>query len=310
MSFAPILLLVYNRPETTENLVNCLLADANIGQFEIYVFSDGPKCESDITKIFKVRQIVERLTICKKLNKHYAEKNLGLADSVIGGINTVFETNNKVIVLEDDLEISPFFFKYMNFYLSYYESQETVGTIQGFQFPIAVNWQEPVFFDRLVNCWGWGTWKNRWQHFEPQGDKLLSEIIERNLSFDFNGSNSYPFTTLLEEQIKGKVNSWAVRWYASLFLKGFIHLYPNQSLVINNGLNGSGTHGERKWFDQTLCVEEFPLIGIVPKLNSKARNEVIKYRKQIRFKLKLSNLKRRLLINFLNPIFKSLRING
>ena len=310
MSFAPILLLVYNRPEITENLVNCLLADANIEQFEIYVFSDGPKGESDITNISKVRQIIERLTICKKLNKHYAEKNLGLAGSVIAGINTVFETNNKVIVLEDDLEISPFFFKYMNFYLSYYASQEKVGTIQGFQFPIPVNWPEPVFFDKFVNCWGWGTWKNRWAHFEHNGSILLNEIIERNLINEFNGNNSYPFTVLLEDQINGKVNSWAIRWYASLFLKGYIHLYPNQSLVNNNGLDGSGTHGEKKWFDQTLFKGEFSLLGIEPKLNNKARNKVIKFRKYIRYKLKLSNLKRRFLINFLKPISKSLSLNG
>ncbi len=310
MNLAPILLLVYNRPETTKTLVNCLLAQPNINQFEIYVFSDGPKSENDVEKILEVRHIIEGLQICKNLSKYYSEINIGLAESVIKGINTVFESHEKIIVLEDDLEISPFFFNYMNYYLSYYETFERVGTIQGFQFPIKVNWKEPVFLDEFVNCWGWGTWKNRWIHFEPNGRNLLNELNERNLTYEFNGKNSYPFMVLLEDQVNERVNSWAIRWYASLFLKGYVHLYPNKSLVINNGLDGNGTHGEKKWFVQTLNKDEFQLLTPEPILNLKARLAVIKYRKQIRFELKLSNLKKRFLINILRPVLKALRLNG
>jgi hypothetical protein len=310
MNLAPILLLVYNRPETTKTLVNCLLAQPNINQFEIYVFSDGAKSEYDFDKILEVRQIIEGLNICKNLSKNYSEINIGLAESVIKGINTVFESHEKIIVLEDDLEISPFFFNYMNYYLSYYQNIEKVGTIQGFQFPIKVNWKDPVFLDEFVNCWGWGTWKNRWIHFEPNGSKLLNELNERNLTYEFNGKNSYPFMVLLEDQVNGRVNSWAIRWYASLFLKGYVHLYPNKSLVINNGLDGNGTHGEKEWFVQTLANEEFQLVNPLPTVNLKARNSVIKYRKQIRFKLKLSNLRKRILINILNPLMKSLKLHG
>jgi hypothetical protein len=93
-------------------------------------------------------------------------------------------------------------------------------------------------------------------------------------------------------------------------LKGYVHLYPNKSLVINNGLDGNGTHGEKEWFVQTLANEEFQLVTPLPTLNLKARNSVIKYRKQIRNRLKLSNLKKRFLLNILKPILKAIRLNG
>ncbi len=310
MNFAPILLLVYNRPYTTKKIVANLVNHPNIGEMELFVFSDGPKFEHDLDSIEEVRKIIENLHVCKKLNKYYSEKNLGLANSVISGINKVFENNNKIIVLEDDLEISPFFLEYMNFYLTLYETNINVGTIQGFQFPIKSKSKEPVFFDKFVNCWGWGTWKNRWSDFEHDGAKLQSALNNRHLTYEFDGQNSYPFSNLLDDQINGLVDSWAIRWYASLFLKETIHLYPNKSLVINNGLDGSGTHGEKKWFIQTIHEEEFELTTPEPKLNSIARNSVIKYRKQIRRKLKISNFIKRFQLNVLKPILKSIQLNG
>lgn len=44
--------------------------------------------------------------------------------------------------------------------------------------------------------------------------------------------------------MNGKVDSWAIRWYLSVFLSNGVALYPPQSLVKNIGLD-SGTHGSR-----------------------------------------------------------------
>src|SRR6201996_1851862 len=47
----------------------------------------------------------------------------------------------------------------------------------------------------------------------------------------------------------GKNNSCAIRWYASMFLRGGLALHPSHSLVHNIGHDGTGVHSnvENTW---------------------------------------------------------------
>jgi hypothetical protein len=70
----------------------------------------------------------------------------------------------------------------------------------------------------------------------------------------------------LEANAQGILNTWAVKWYASIFLSGGLCLYPNKTLVQNNGLDGSGTNSGRSkrfgmLFDPTHRVSSFPIIA-------------------------------------------------
>jgi hypothetical protein len=101
--------------------------------------------------------------------------------------------------------------------------------------------------------------------FEPDGQKLLDELKAKNLTrrFDFDGS--YRFTEMLENQVNGIIDSWAIRWYASAFLKDKLTLYPGRSLLCNTGTDDSGTHGDNlDSFDTEVShnparVERIPL---------------------------------------------------
>ena len=61
---------------------------------------------------------------------------------------------------------------------------------------------------------------------------------------DFNGS--YGYVEMLKSQIIGKNNSWAIRWYASAFLKDMLTLYPGKSYVQNIGFDSQATHCKSK----------------------------------------------------------------
>jgi hypothetical protein len=47
---------------------------------------------------------------------------------------------------------------------------------------------------------------------------------------------------MLESQISGDNDSWAIRWYASAFLADKLTLYPGLSLIQNIGNDDTGTH--------------------------------------------------------------------
>jgi hypothetical protein len=99
-----------------------------------------------------------------------------------------------------------------------------------------------TFFLRGADCWGWATWARGWDVFDPDAQRLLNMVNERKVTKSFNYDGAYDFKKMLASQIRGEVDSWAVRWYASAFLNHKLTLYPRTSLVINIGADGSGTH--------------------------------------------------------------------
>lgn len=102
-----------------------------------------------------------------------------------------------------------------------------------------------TFLLSFANSWGWGTWKRGWDLFEPDGKKLLRELEARNLTRKFDFDGAYHFTRMLREQIAGMNSSWAIRWNASIFLKGKLSLNSGRSLVTNIGFDGTGTHCDK-----------------------------------------------------------------
>ena len=181
------------------------------------------------------------------------ETNLGLAKSVMKGVTETFKSNDKLIVLEDDMKTSPFFLTYMNQALNMYSNKDKVASIHGYFYPISVNYNLPdTFFLRGADCWGWATWKNRWMDFEKDPEYLLKEIKSKDLERQFNFQDSYLFSSMLEGVINNTNDSWAILWHASNFIKNKLTLYPSKSFILNTGNDNSGVHSD---FDLSFEVQ-------------------------------------------------------
>ncbi|GMU85178.1 MAG: hypothetical protein AMXMBFR48_04200 [Ignavibacteriales bacterium] len=240
MSYAPIALFVYNRPKHTKNLIDSLLMNKESGESELIVFSDAPKHDK-VAGVTEVRQYINTITGFKSVRIVERKANYGLAKSIIDGVSTLFEEHACLIVLEDDLVVSPHFLAYMNDGLNIYAEDSQVGSIHGYVYPVKHPLPE-TFFLRGGDCWGWATWKRAWSYFEPDGRKLLSEIKTRRLIKEFDFNNAYPYYRMLQKLVDGRNSSWAVRWHASLFLRDMLTLYPGTSFVNNQGADDTGTH--------------------------------------------------------------------
>ncbi|EMJ56349.1 glycosyltransferase, group 2 domain protein [Leptospira interrogans serovar Valbuzzi str. Duyster] len=243
MSLAPIALFVYNRPEHTKRTIDSLSNNDYAEQSELFVFCDGPKPNTNMDKIREVRSIVKQATGFKKVIVYEKENNVGLAKSIISGVTELVTKHGKIIVLEDDMITSKYFLTYLNHGLEYYENSNQVVSIHAYRLPFTAKTPE-TYFLRGADCWGWATWKRGWDLFEIDGQKLLDKLISEKLIYQFDMQGSYPYTQMLKDQIAGKNDSWAIRWYASTFLQNKLTLYPARSLVFNIGLDASGTHCE------------------------------------------------------------------
>jgi hypothetical protein len=257
-TLAPICLFVFNRLDHTRRTLESLVKNDLAIQSDLFIFSDGARNPAEQVKIEALRSYLKNITGFKSVSLIPREKNLGLAKSIIDGVTSIVNEFGRVIVIEDDLVTSPYFLKFMNEGLNVYELNEKVASIHGYVYPLTE--LPETFFIKGADCWGWATWKSRWEKFNPDGQSLLNQLRKQKLVNEFEFNGSYPYVRMLKNQISGKNNSWAIRWLASCFIQDMYTLYPGKSLVSNIGHDESGTHcSPTDEFDVELYLKPIPI---------------------------------------------------
>lgn len=243
---APIVLFVYNRLDHTQVVIETLLKNTLAKDSELYIFSDAAKNGKGIEKVSEVRAFIRDNSWhigLKKVSVIEAEHNKGLAKSIIGGVSEIIQKYGKVIVLEDDLNLSPYFLEYMNEALDYYRDDEEIWSISGYSFPMKSLKKYPhdVFYSYRGCSWGWATWSDRWQlvDWDVKDYKLLAKDLKWIKRFNRGGGDLFQ---MLTNQMEGRINSWAIRWcFAQSNLDKYT-VYPKVSYLGNEGCDGSGTN--------------------------------------------------------------------
>jgi hypothetical protein len=259
---APIVLFVYNRPEHTRRTLAALAANPLAIESDLIIYADAAKKSEHAGSVETTRAIVRKASGFRSVSIEERVENFGLARSVIAGVTAACESHSRAIVLEDDLVVVPSFLSYMNNALDRYESEARVMQISGYMFPVSRPEELPQsFFSGLPTSWGWSTWRRAWSSFEPDASRLIELLkADDRVSFDLGGQFAY--SKMLEDQSRGRLDVWGVRWYASMFLRKGLCLYPSHSLVSNIGMDGSGEHcGPSNAYDVTLADKvptEFP----------------------------------------------------
>jgi len=244
---APIALFAFNRPAHLAHTIALLRANPLASASDLWVFCDGPRRASDEPAVREVRKVAAGITGFASVHLVEREVNAGLAASITLGVKQLCDASGRAIVVEDDLAVAPGFLDYMNRALDRYADEPRVMQVCGYMFPVEHPERLPeCFFLHQTTSWGWATWGRAWQHLQSDPGGLLAalEASGRIRSFDLHGA--YGYSGLLRAQARGQVDSWAVLWYASVFLKEGLCLWPRRSLVHNEGFDGSGTHGDRQ----------------------------------------------------------------
>jgi hypothetical protein len=189
----------------------------------------------------EVRDLAAQVTGFKSVKLLARQHNMGLANSIIDGVTQLVNEFGKVIVFEDDLLSSPFALEYFNEALTRYNDEEKAMHIGAYMFPLNDKSLPETFFYRIATSWGWATWDRAWNNFEPDVDKLIARFDSRK-KHEFSVDGTGNFWKQIMEFKAGKNNSWAIRWYASIYLKGGLALHPAHSLIHNIGHDGTGVH--------------------------------------------------------------------
>lgn len=246
MANAPIALFAYKRADKLEKCIKALEKNQGVEETDLYIFADGAKGEKDGDEVRAVRCYIDNYQKESRFRNVFVEKkekNVGLANSIIAGVTSVINQYGKVIVVEDDLITTPDFLNYMNGALDYYEEDLVYGSISAYTYPLKEleNYEKDVYATKKGECWGWATWKNRWENvdWEVRDFPQYRRSYRKRRAFKKLETG---LDRMLVNQMTGKIDSWAVRWCYHLFKTGQLTVYPKCSKTVNIGMDNSGTH--------------------------------------------------------------------
>ena len=241
---APICLFAYNRPYHTMITLENLQKAKGASESDLFIFSDGPKIganHQELENIQKVRRITANCKGFKSVTIKNSEFNQGLGKSIIDGVSQVIEKFGLCIVLEDDHLVHKDFIQYMNHYLNFYENEKRIMHISAFARNSYLQFLMPrAFFSRYMDCWGWGTWADRWSMLDlnlDNVDQYLSNEVNLN-RFNFSKLDYHTYF----DQNREKFKTWAIFWYYTIAKNNGLCLMSNFSHVRNIGNDGSGTN--------------------------------------------------------------------
>ena len=247
MTVAPIGLFAYNRPEHVARALRALARCPELATSPLFVFCDGPKTTTDQAGrdcIAETRRVARELAPAhaKIIERGH---NLGLAASMRAGVGALCDEHGRAIIVEDDLEVSSTFLRFMNGALDRYAGEPRVMQVSGYMYPVTVAGAGDALFMPLISCWGWGVWARSWARLGSGAswyDRLAHDAPLRR-RFDLDGA--YDYFGMLSAQHRGEIDSWGVAWYLDVFAADGLVLFPRTSLVANRGHDGSGTHREQ-----------------------------------------------------------------
>lgn len=255
---APIIVFVYNRPEHARSTLKAIAKNELASQSVLFIYADGPKSnatQEQIQKINKTREVIRKQQWCKEVYIIESDHNKGLAKSIISGVTEIVNNYGKVIVLEDDIVTSRGFLTYMNEALELYEKDEKVMHVSGYMYPHHKNLPETFFFN-VPLCWGWATWSRAWKYFISDSKHLFDHFEKSGSWKQFNAFGGKVLQRQLERNIDGRLNTWFVKWHASVMIREGLTLYPRKSLIENIGYDSTGMHGEMSEAYKDEIVEQ------------------------------------------------------
>lgn len=257
--YAPVLIPTLNRIDhlrtAIESLKKCTFAEDT----DVFIALDYPPSEKYLEGYKNVCNFLEKEdhSVFKSFNVIKREENFGAAANIQALRESVFKQYDRIIIMEDDIEVSVNFLNYMNSALDYYEDDDSIIAISGYSYP--VEWKHDrntnaIKSNYIASVWGVGYWrdkciqiydriKNRYMFnaFESAFKEKKTDLMSDACLMDY--CSAY----LSFIKTKGQVSSDSfflrdtdVCLRAYLAIDDKYVVFPTKSHTRNHGFDGSG----------------------------------------------------------------------
>ena len=310
MKLAPVLIATHTRLDHLSKTVAALQMSDLAGLTELFIVSDAGRNDQEMKQVEVVRSYIDSIKGFKRLTKINRAENYGHFDNFQDATNLVFSSNEKIIKLEDDIITSPLFLKYMNDALDFYENDSRVVAVSGHLwdgFEFCGN--DSTALLPAANCWGWGTWKNKFYKID-HSPKLHELFLKKSSLFWKMNLMNPRLLGMVHASYRGELKAGDVNWMLNLILNNQLVLYPRKSLVRNIGFDGSGQNCNinpslaKQIINLSIPVAVYKLDELGIKNNKRALFKYFGGYKQLAFQLLIFYIKKYFGDNTLNTIIK------
>ena len=238
----PVAFFIFNRPDLTEIVFNAI---AEAKPKILLVVADGPRNDAEYEKCKKTREVIEKVNWDCEVIKRYSDINLGCGKNVSSGLNWVFDTVERSIVIEDDTLPAPTFFNFCDVLLDRYRDDERVMHISGTNVQngqLRTNYS--YYFSKYNHGCAWATWKRAWKYYDyemktwPAFKKagLMNQICEDEFEIEY-------WTRVFENMSShNPIDIWDYQMNYSMWSQGGLAILPNVNMTTNLGFRSDATH--------------------------------------------------------------------
>lgn len=261
---APIAIFAFNRPDHLGATLEALAENHLAGESHLTIFCDAPRGPKDAEGCRHVVEVAQKAVGFASVTVVQREENHGCAASVIRGTTEMFAQHERLIVIEDDIITSPPTLAYLNQALEEYQRVPAAFSISAWAPPqrmlrVPDRYRFNSYFIRRFHCWGWASWRDRWacNDWSVPG---YAEYRQDAAMRAAHAEGGLDLPGMLDAQMAGRIDSWAIRAEYTRFRLGGLTLYPRVPLVRNIGMDGTGRHcGTHDRYADDLRGAEFIL---------------------------------------------------
>jgi hypothetical protein len=239
---SPVLFIVFNRPDTTARVFS-RIRDARPAK--LFIAADGPRDtrEGEAQLCAEVRQIATAVDWPCEVKTLFREKNLGCKYAVSSAITWFFEHVEEGIILEDDCEPAPDFFRFCDTLLAHYRHDTRIRHIGGSNLQHGRRRGDAsYYFSRLSHVWGWATWRRAWKDYDVELSAFSDEQIDAFVQNRFEPVTAHCWLEMIHGARKGTLNTWDVQWVFTNWIHDALNIIPNVNLISNIGFDARATH--------------------------------------------------------------------
>ena len=254
MKKLPVLMIVFNRPETTEKV---FAAVREYAPEKLYVSADGPReGKPDAEGCAAVRAIFDRVDWPCEVKTRFRDRNLGCRKAPPDGISWFFEQEEEGVILEDDCLPSQDFFRFCAEMLERYRNDERIMHIGGANFLGAdAPGKTDYYFTVFPQIWGWATWRRAWRHYDNEMTDFPEYLRSGKIASRLPGKPYWQWRMLQQMNATYKhypyFNTWDWQWTYAVFKCDGLAVQPRFNMISNIGY--SGTHE----VDSDVCALSF-----------------------------------------------------
>lgn len=238
----PVLFLVFNRPNTTQQVFEAI---RQAKPKQLFIAADGPRTSKvgEAEKCSKVREIATQMDWDCEIKTLFRKENLGCGKAVSAAINWFFEHVEEGIILEDDTLPSQSFFKFCEQLLEKYRHQDNIMHIGGCNVLAPFNSRDSYFFSKTATIWGWATWRRAWKLYDFNMTRL-PQFIESNKIISVSKIESQQLVHIenLKDVATQSIDTWDIQWTFSIWDNNGLAIISKANLVSNIGFGIDATH--------------------------------------------------------------------